>query len=112
MTIYLAAMVLFLIGLYCVALKKNLVKIIMGIIIMEYAINLFLVAIGYKNNGLHPIYEAGKTARVYVDPLPQFMALSVILIGLATTIVMVAIALRIYDRFGTFDVTKINKLKG
>lgn len=112
MEIYLAATALFLIGLYCIAVKKNLIKMIMGIVIMEYAINLFIVSIGYREGALHPILRANKNSVPYVDPMPQFMALSVILIGLATTILMVAIALRIYDRYGTFDITKINKLKG
>jgi multisubunit Na+/H+ antiporter MnhC subunit len=112
MIIYLAAIILFLIGLYCIAVKKNLIKIIMGIVIMEYAINLFLVSSGYRSGGSYPILEAGSQGKVYVDPLTQFMALTVILIGLATTIIMVAIALRIYNRYETFDVTKINRLKG
>jgi len=34
------------------------------------------------------------------------------LIGLATTVIMVGIAIRLYDRFGTFDITKMRKLKG
>jgi multicomponent Na+:H+ antiporter subunit C len=35
-----------------------------------------------------------------------------IVIGLALTTVLVALAIRIYEKFGTFDVTKINKLRG
>jgi multicomponent Na+:H+ antiporter subunit C len=99
MIIYLGAAALLLIGLYCVAVKKNLIKIVMGITILEYAINLLWVAIGYRSGG-------------GVDPLPQALALTIITIGLATNVILVALALQLYKRFGTFDITKIRRLKG
>lgn len=112
MFVYLSCVVLLLIGLYCVAVKKNLVKIIIGVGIMEYAVNLFLVVLGYRQGGTAPIIQAGLKDPLFVDPLPQALVLTAIVIGLATTAMMVAIAMRIYDRYGTFDVTKIRKLKG
>lgn len=112
MFVYLSCVVLLLIGSYCVAVKKNLIKIIIGIVIMEYAVNLFLVVIGYRKGGAAPILRAGTSQPVFVDPLPQALVLTAIVIGLATTAMMVAIAMRIYDRYGTFDITKIRKLRG
>ncbi len=112
MFIYLGCMSLFLIGLYCVAVKRNLIKIILGIGIMEYAINLFLVALGYRTGGTAPILQAGLKNPVFVDPLPQALVLTAIVIGLATTALMVAIAMRIYTRYGTYNIAKIRKLKG
>lgn len=47
-----------------------------------------------------------------VDPLPQAMVLTTIVISLALTIVVVSLALRIYEKYGTFDITKIRRLKG
>ncbi|MFC1510984.1 sodium:proton antiporter [Candidatus Margulisiibacteriota bacterium] len=112
MLIYLSCIVLFLVGIYCIAVKRNLIKIIIGIGIMEYAVNLFLVVLGYRTGGLPPIIQAGVKDQLFVDPLPQALVLTAIVIGLATTALMVAIALRIYDRYGTFDITKIRKLRG
>ncbi len=112
MIIYLACVVLLMIGVYCVAVKKNLIKIVMGLVIMEYAANLFLVTIGYRQGGIDPIVRLGEKGTLYVDPLPQAMALAVMVIGLATTVIMVGISIRLYDRYGTFDITKMRKLKG
>jgi multisubunit Na+/H+ antiporter MnhC subunit len=112
MFVYLSCVVLLLVGIYCVAVKKNLIKIIIGIGIMEYAVNLFLVILGYRKGGTAPILQPGLTSPVLVDPLPQALVLTAIVIGLATTAMMVAIALRLYNRYGTFDITKIRKLKG
>jgi multicomponent Na+:H+ antiporter subunit C len=47
-----------------------------------------------------------------VDPLPQALVLTAIVIGLAVTAMTVAIAIRIYEKYGTFDITKIRKLHG
>ena len=100
------------VGVYCVAVKKNLIKIIIGLVIMEYAINLLIVVVGYRRGGMDPIVDPTSANAVYVDPLAQAFALAMIAVGLATTVTMAAIAMRIYDRYGTFDITKIRKLKG
>ncbi|HID93941.1 MAG TPA: cation:proton antiporter [bacterium (Candidatus Stahlbacteria)] len=100
------------IGLYCVIAKKNLIKIIIGICLIEYAVNLFIVMIGYRLGGLPPIITKVGEHTKFVDPLPQALVLTAIVIGLATTALMVAIAVRIYDRYKTFDITAIKRLKG
>lgn len=112
MLVYLSCVVLLLIGLYCVAVKKNLIKIIVGLGIMEYAVNLFLVVLGYRQGGAAPILQGAADKTLFVDPLPQALVLTAIVIGLATTAMMVAIAMRLYERYGTFDITKIRNLKG
>ena len=111
-SIYLLCLVLFLVGLYCVARKRNLIKIIIGIGIMEYAVNLFFILIGYRTKARSPIFAADQVIKNMVDPLPQAIVSTTIVIGLALTLLLVAIAIRIYEKYGTFDITKINKLKG
>ncbi len=110
--VYFLCIVLFLVGLYCILTKKNLIKIIVGLVIIEYAVNLFLVVLGYKTEGHAPILNLAVAKWIYVDPLPQAMVLTAIVIGLAVLALTVAIALRIYERYGTFDITQIRRLKG
>ena len=112
MTVYLLTFVLFSIGLYCAVRKRNLIKIIIGIGIMEYAVNLFFVLIGYRAEGRSPIFSRDEAIRNMVDPLPQAVVMAAIVIGLSVTLLLVVIAIRIYEKYGTFDITKINKLKG
>lgn len=110
--VYFLCFLLLLIGLYCIIIKKNLIKIIIGLVIVEYAVNLFLVLLGYKTGGHAPIINLAKAEWIYVDPLPQALVLTSIVIGLAVLTLTVAIALRIYERYGTFDITEIRRLKG
>ena len=109
---YVLSIVLFLIGLYGVLVKRNLIKIVLGLSIMEYAINLFLAGIGYRKDGVAPIITKGFENAQFVDPLPQALVLTAIVIGLATTALLIAISVRIYEKYGTFDIREIRRLKG
>jgi len=113
---FLVAMALFGIGVYAIACKKNLIKVIVGVIVTEYAVNLFLILHGYRAGGRAPILTPDQPleefSRAAVDPLPQAMILTSIVIGLAVVALMVGIALRLYEKYGTFDLSKIRKLRG
>lgn len=110
--IYLLCVLLLLIGLYGVLVKKNLIKIIIGLSIMEYALFLFFAVIGYREGGTAPIITKGFEKAVFVDPLPQALVLTAIVIGLAITALLVSLAVRIYEKYGTFDIREIRRLKG
>ncbi len=112
MSVYFLTLVLFCIGLYCILRKRNLIKIIIGLSITDYAINLFFILIGYKMDGRAPIYSPDQTIVNMVDPLPQALVLTAIVIGLAVTALIAAIAIRVYEKYGTFDITEIRRLKG
>ncbi len=110
--VYILCLTLFSLGLYCILRKRNIIKIIVGVIIMEYAVNLFFILVAYRMNGRAPILSSEAEIVNMVDPLPHALVLTAIVIGLATTAVLVAIAMRIYEKYGTFDITKIRELRG
>lgn len=114
--IYPLCFALFIVGLYCVVTKRNLVKIVIGLMIMEYAVNLFFILLGYRKDGVAPIVDKttdlAKFATSSVDPLPQALVLTSIVIGLGVTALAVGICIRIYERYGTFDITEIRRLRG
>jgi len=112
MIIYLLCLILFCCGLYCILRKRNIIKIILGIIIAEYAVNLFFILVAYRMGGRSPILSSDVEIVNMVDPLPQALVLTAIVIGLATTALMVALAMRIYEKYKTFDITKIKELRG
>ncbi|MFW6103498.1 MAG: sodium:proton antiporter [Bacteroidota bacterium] len=112
MTVFIMCFILFLVGLYGVLTRRNLIKIVISVTIMEFSVFLFLVLIGYIENGLAPILTEELNNPVFVDPLPQAMVLTAIVIGLATSAMLLAIAIRLYKKYGTFDIRRINNLKG
>jgi len=112
MIVYIQCLILFALGLYCILRKRNIIKMIMGVIICEYAVNLFFILIAYRSKGRAPIYSAEKEILNMVDALPQAVVLTSIVVGLATTVLLIALAVRIYEKYGTFDITKIKELHG
>lgn len=114
--LYALCLVLIAIGVYGVAVKKNVVKIVISIVIIEYGINLLLILSGYRRGGEAPILEKGADATKFtansVDPFPQAMVFISILIGLSLLAIMVALCIRLYERYGTFDITEMRRLKG
>jgi len=74
--------------------------------------NLFFVLLGYRTHGRSPIEARTENVLNMVDPLPQAVVLTSIVISLAVTALVISIAIRIYEYYGTFDITKIKRLKG
>ena len=104
------SIVLVLIGLYGLMAKRNLIKKIIGLYILDGGVILYFVSVGYRSDASAPILERG--VEKVVDPVPQALVLTAIVIGLATTALIVAIAIRVYEKYGTFDITKIKRLRG
>lgn len=109
---YMLCMVLFSVGLYGILAKRNLIKIIVGVIIAEAAVNLFFILTAYRVGGYPPILTDLGSVPPMVDPLPHALVLTTIVIGLATTALLIALAMRVYHRYGTYDVDQIRALKG
>ena len=112
MIVYILCFILFLVGLYGLITRRNLIKIVISLSIMEFSIFIFLVLIGYIDGGIAPIISEQEINPTYVDPLPQAMVLTAIVIGLATIAMLLAIAIRLYHKYGTFDIREIKNLKG
>jgi multicomponent Na+:H+ antiporter subunit C len=102
---YALCFLLFMLGLYCAVVKKNMVKIVIGILVMEYAVNLFLIMLGFRVGGIAPIIDRAQydtlTQQVAagfvsnsVDPLPQALVLTSIVISLGSLALMVSICIR------------------
>lgn len=109
---YVLCTVLLCIGIYGVVAKKNLVKIVIGLLVIEYAVNLMLILIGYRYGGDAPIMTGEGAAPMFVDPLPQALIVTSIVIGLGVTALVISLCLRLYEKYGTFDILQIRRLKG
>ena len=107
------SLLVFMIGLYGVMSKNNLIKKIMGLTIMNGSIVLFFISIGYRKSGLAPILEKGTTSgiptTILVDPVPQALMLTAIVIGISITALALALIVRIYAKYKTLDIQQLSK---
>ena len=112
MVIYFLCFALFLVGVYGMITKRDLIKIILASGITGYAVNLLIVLVGYRRDASYPIITAAVPVKSMVDPLPQALVLTSIVIELGTTALLVALAIRLYEKYKSFDITKIRRLQG
>ncbi len=115
-----ASITLLFIGLYAVLTKKNLVKVVLGLSIMDNGLNLLFITMGFVKHGTAPIFsplvmEKLKTvdaaAQVMVDPVVQALVLTAIVIGFGVTAVALALVLRLYRHHNTTNIDEIRNLK-
>ena len=102
---FLAVVALMAIGVSILVLKRNLIKIVMGINILGSGVNLFLVSIGYREGGIAPIFTGAQSLEM-VLPAPQALTLTSIVINVAVTAMMLSFAILIYRHYGSLDSRK------
>ena len=97
--------IIVLIGIYGMLTKRNLIKMVMALYIMNSGVILLFISIGYVAGGEAAIFESGK--KLIVDPLPQAVMLTSLVIGLGITALALALAIKIYDEYRTLDASRI-----
>ena len=113
MSIYGSAIGLILIGLYGVLIKKHLMKIVIGLSVVDSGVNLLFVAVGYIKGGTAPIFSPAviDSKPLMVDPVPQALVLTAIVIGFAVTAVALSLVIRLYKHHNTAKIDQIKSLK-
>ena len=102
------AVILFAVGFSTLLLHRNLLKKILGLNIMDTAADLFLTSSGYIQGRTAPIVVGGVTdASAYVNPLPAGLVLTGIVVSVSVTALMLALTVRLYERYHTLDLDEI-----
>ncbi|MEA1963587.1 MAG: cation:proton antiporter subunit C [Candidatus Aerophobetes bacterium] len=107
MEFYLAFLILF-IGVWGMVSKENVIKKIIGLNITNSAVILFFILVGHHYGSTAPIMEKG--VKDVVDPLPQALMITTIVIGICLTSLALALALKIYRKYNTLNISRIEKL--
>ncbi len=112
--VYGSAILVMLIGLYAVLVKKSLLKIVIGLSIIDSGLHLLIVALGYLKNGTAPIFSKGYfelADKPMVDPLLQALVLTAIVIGFGVTAVALSLVIRLWRHHHTLSIDEIKNLK-
>ena len=98
---YWLVFVLMMIGLYTVISHGNLVKKLIGLSLFQAAVFILYISLGKVIGGTAPVLEEGVDS--YSHPLPHVLILTAIVVGVATTALGLALAVRIFDAYGTLE---------
>lgn len=100
--------IMYVTGFFGMMEHKNLIKKLMSINIMQTAIILFYLLLGYNPDGITPIMIEGmKNPNLYVNPLPQALMLTAIVVNLSTTGVALTLLIMIKRHWGTLEEDEI-----
>lgn len=110
---YIASFLLFILGLYVILTKKNLIKMIIGVILMNSGINLLLISVGFRVNGTSAAYITDlRDGKFFIDPIPQALTLTSIFISACITVIALVFILKVKEHYGTIDADKVRRMKG
>lgn len=98
--------ILMLIGIYGLLSQKNVIKMIISLNILDLGLNLFIISTGYIRGSNAPIIIF-ENENNFVDPLPQAIVLTSIVIGFGITAVALMLARNIYKKYGTLEIDEI-----
>ena len=106
-----AAILLMILGLYGLLTNRNVIKMIISLNVLEIGLNIFIISIGFSYDGIAPIITStyNSSALIFVDPLPQALVLTAIVIGVGTTALGLAIAKNIYSKYHTFNLDEVEE---
>ena len=106
---YFMIAILLAVGVWGMVRKRNLVKKLIGLNVLQSAIILFFINGSIRDGGTVPILFQGRhgNAEEFVNPLPHVLMLTAIVVSVAVTAVALAFLTRIHREFGTVDEAEI-----
>lgn len=105
---YVAAVVIFLVGLYILLVRQNLLKKLIGLNIMETAVFALIVTAGMVDDGAPPLVGAG-TAGPHASPLPHALVLTGIVVAVSITALALALIIRIKREHGSVELDELDR---
>ena len=106
---------LLIIGLWGIISQKNILKIIISFTIIDTSIHLLLVSVAYIRNRTAPILDSSigieNASQKVVDPLPQALVLTAIVIGVGITALLLSYALQLHKQNKSLEINQFKSLK-
>ncbi len=100
------SIILFFIGVYGIIARRNIIKTVISIGIMEAAVILFFISLDFMAGKVPPI---GDGTPNMVDPLPQAIMITAIIIGITVTAVALTMIITLYHEYGSTNWEKVLK---
>jgi multicomponent Na+:H+ antiporter subunit C len=102
---YWIVVVLMMTGFFIVISRGNLIKKIVGLNIFQASVFILYISMGKVDDGTAPILD--DRFSVYSNPLPHVLILTAIVVGVATSALGLALAVRIREAYGTVEEDEI-----
>lgn len=113
--ILIIGLLLILTGFWGLLTRTNMIKMVVSLALAETGVQLVMIAIGFIHDRTAPILDAAvpklHAVEQVVDPVPQALVLTAIVIGVAVNALMLTFVIRIYQRKHSLSVKQDRELK-
>ncbi|WP_164503823.1 cation:proton antiporter subunit C [Rickettsiales endosymbiont of Stachyamoeba lipophora] len=104
--------VIFILGIVIILSSANFFKKLVGLGIMQTAVIMFFLSVGFVKNSITPVYPCldklqGCFDYKFSNPLPQVLMLTAIVVGVAVTAVGLSLLMQIKRHFKTINENKL-----
>ena len=93
--------IVILVGVYGLATSKNIIKSVFCVTIIESAVILLFLNLGIYEGGIVPILQ--EIGIAVVDPLPQALMITTIVIGSTITSLALMLCIKIFHHYGSIE---------
>ncbi|MYG81092.1 MAG: cation:proton antiporter subunit C [Gemmatimonadetes bacterium] len=110
---YWVVIFLMMVGFYILISRGNLIKKIVGLNVFQTSVFMLYISMSKVSAGTPPILvdPYGEADVLFSNPLPHVLILTAIVVGIATTSVGLALAVRIKEAYGTIEEDEINAIE-
>ena len=117
---YITAGLLYCLGLFAVIAQRNLIKIVLGLSLIESSTYLLLVSLAHRTGSTAPVLAGlpdDKSQHDLVsgnvaDPVLQNFCITAVVIGVAVTAVFLTVVVRVAQHYRSLDASDLTELRG
>jgi multisubunit Na+/H+ antiporter MnhC subunit len=101
------ALGLLIIGAAGLLVCRNTFRILLALAIAGAGVNVLLLLMGYRPNATAPILGFGPDGAAMVDPIPQVLVLTAIVIGVGVQALAISLLIKISRKYDTLDIREL-----
>lgn len=103
------------IGIWGLLTRRNLIKMVLSLSIAETGLQILMISIGYIKGRTAPILDSAvgisNAVNKVVDPVPQALVLTAIVIGVAVDALMLSYVIRLFAKKKSLDISDYRDMK-
>ena len=100
------------VGLYGVVTSRNLIHLIICLTVVRSSTYVLLLSVGYKTDGVPPVFFDVPPSPRAVDPVVQALTLTDVVVSVAIAALLLAVAIQVRRRHRSGDPEELSAVKG
>lgn len=109
---FLVAGWLLLVGLYGIVSSRNLVRTVLCLTVVQSSTYVVLIAIGYRDDAIPPIFPNAPLTTPAVDPIVQSLVVTDVVVSATVVALLLALVVQAHKHTGSLDPRALRSTRG